>query len=149
MLKKIIENKWLEARGIVGFYPANTVDHDDIEVYTPEGNHHVLGKLHTLRQQVDRDQDAFVAMSDFIAPKESGVQDYIGMFAVSAGFKQEEICAQFEKDHDDYSIIMIKTLADRLAEAFSEQLHVEVRKTLWGYSPQENLSYADILNVKY
>jgi 5-methyltetrahydrofolate--homocysteine methyltransferase len=88
-------------------------------------------------------------MADFIAPKESGVQDYIGMFACSAGFKMEEICAQFEKDHDDYSVIMLKTLADRLAEAFSEQLHVEVRKTLWGYSPQENLNHADILNVKY
>jgi 5-methyltetrahydrofolate--homocysteine methyltransferase len=88
-------------------------------------------------------------MADFIAPKDSGVQDYVGMFAVSAGFKQEEACAQFQKDNDDYSVIMLKTLSDRLAEAFSEQLHVEVRKTLWGYSPQEDLSYADILNVKY
>jgi len=73
MLKKIIEHKWLEARGIVGFYPANTVDHDDIEVYSPEGNHQVIGKLHTLRQQVERDQDSFVSMADFIAPKESGI----------------------------------------------------------------------------
>jgi len=150
MLDKIIKNKWLEARGIVGFYPANTVDHDDIEVYSPgpeKGK--VLCKFHSLRQQVERDQDHFVALADFIAPKETGVTDYIGLFAVSAGFRQEEICAQFEKDHDDYSIIMLKTLADRLAEAFSEQLHVEVRKSLWGYSPEENLSHADILNVKY
>jgi len=148
MLHKIIENRWLEARGVVGFYPANTVEHDDIEVYTPDGTA-TIGKLHTLRQQVERDADAFVAMSDFIAPKESGVRDYIGMFAVSAGFRQEEACKQFEKDNDDYSVIMIKTLADRLAEAFSEQLHVEVRKSLWGYSPDEDLSHADILNVKY
>ena len=98
---------------------------------------------------MERDQDSFVAMADFIAPKESGVQDYVGMFAVSAGFKQEIICEQFAKDSDDYSIIMLKTLSDRLAEAFSEQLHVEVRKNLWGYSPAEDLSPADILNVKY
>jgi 5-methyltetrahydrofolate--homocysteine methyltransferase len=73
MLKKIIKNKWLEARGVIGFYPANTVDHDDIELYSPEGEKKVVGRLHTLRQQVDRDQDGFVAMSDFIAPKETGV----------------------------------------------------------------------------
>lgn len=120
MLRKIIENNWLEARGVVGFYPANTVDHDDIEVYSPEGDGKVLCKLHTLRQQIERDHDHFVAMSDFIAPKESGIHDFIGMFAVSAGFRQEEICAKFEKELDDYSVIMIKTLADRLAEAFAE-----------------------------
>lgn len=145
MLRKIIENKWLEARGIVGFYPANTVDHDDIELTTEQGS----VRLHTLRQQVDRDQEHFAAMADFIAPRESGVQDYIGMFAVSAGFRQEETCKLFEQDHDDYSVIMIKTLADRLAEAFAEQLHVEVRTKLWGYSPEEQLSPADVLNVKY
>jgi 5-methyltetrahydrofolate--homocysteine methyltransferase len=93
MLRRIIDEKWLEARGVVGFYPASTVNHDDIEVYSPEENGQVLGKLHTLRQQIERDQDHFTAMADFIAPKESGVQDYIGMFAVSAGFKQEERCA--------------------------------------------------------
>jgi 5-methyltetrahydrofolate--homocysteine methyltransferase len=149
MLHKIIENNWLEARAIVGFYPASTVDHDDIEVYAPEGTQRVVAKLHTLRQQIERDADHFVAMADFIAPKESGVQDYIGMFAVSAGFKQEEICAQFEKDHDDYSVIMLKTLSDRLAEALAEQLHTRVRKELWGYAPMEDLPVADILNVKY
>ncbi len=140
MLRKIIDNKWLEARGIIGFYPANTVDYDDIEVYHPQGDGQVLCKLHTLRQQIERDQDSFVAMADFIAPKESGIHDFIGMFAVSAGFKQDEICAQFEKENDDYSIIMIKTLADRFAEAFAEQLHTEVRKSIWGYSPEENLN---------
>ena len=149
MLRKIIEGKWLEARGIVGFYPANTVDHDDIELYSPEGDGKPITKLHTLRQQIERDADHFTAMSDFIAPKESGIQDYIGLFAVSAGFRQEEACARFEADHDDYSVIMLKTLSDRLAEAFAEQLHTIVRKDLWGYSPNEDLSVAEILNVKY
>jgi 5-methyltetrahydrofolate--homocysteine methyltransferase len=109
-------------------------------VYSPEDETKVVAKFHTLRQQVERDSDHFVAMADFIAPRDSGVKDYLGLFAVSAGFKIEEMCKQFEKDHDDYSVIMLKTLADRLAEAFSEQLHVEVRKTLWGYSPSEDLS---------
>jgi 5-methyltetrahydrofolate--homocysteine methyltransferase len=88
-------------------------------------------------------------MADFIAPKESGVKDYIGMFAVSAGFKQDEACKKFIEEGDDYSVIMIKALSDRLAEALAEELHVEVRKNLWGYSPNENLNAADILNVKY
>ena len=87
MLEKIIKNKWLEARGIVGFYPANTVDHDDIEVYSPTEQGKVLCKLNTLRQQVERDQDNFVALADFIKPKESGVHDFLGLFAVSAGFR--------------------------------------------------------------
>lgn len=149
MLQKIIEGKWLEARAIVSFHAANTVDHDDIELYSPENESQVVGKLHTLRQQIERDQDNFVAMADFIAPKSSGIKDYIGMFAVSAGFRQEESCARFEAEQDDYSVIMIKTLADRLAEALAEQLHTRVRKELWGYSPEENLTPADILNVKY
>lgn len=94
MIKKIIENKWLEARGVIAFYPANTVNHDDIELYADESKTELVGKLHTLRQQLDRgDSDYFAAMADFIAPKESGVQDYIGMFACSAGFKQDEIVA--------------------------------------------------------
>jgi 5-methyltetrahydrofolate--homocysteine methyltransferase len=88
-----------------------------------------------------------MAMADFIAPE--GIEDYIGMFAVSAGFRQEEACAEFVKDHDEYSVMMIKTLSDRLAEAFAEQLHEEVRKTLWGYSPDENLTFAELLDVKY
>ena len=91
------------------------------------------------------DQSSFVSMSDFIAPKDSGIQDYIGGFAASAGFKQEEVCAQYEGD--DYNIIMIKTLTDRLAEAFAEYLHVLVRRELWGYSPDETLTPAQCLNV--
>lgn len=105
--------------------------------------------FHTLRQQVDKDQDAFLAMADFIAPKSSGKTDYIGSFAVSAGFKQEELCDKFAKDDDDYNIMLVKTLTDRLAEAFAEQLHAEVRRNYWGYSKDETMDVADILNVKY
>lgn len=102
-----------------------------------------------LRQQLDMDQSSFISMSDFIAPRESGVQDYIGGFACSAGFKQDEICRKFEADGDDYNNIMVKTLTDRFAEAFAEYLHVLVRRELWGYSPEETLTPAQCLNVQY
>lgn len=149
MLRKIIDNKWLEARGVIGFYPANTVHYDDIELYTDESKSQAACKLFTLRQQLDRDQDSFVSMADFIAPQESGITDYIGMFAVSAGFRQEEQVARFEQEDDQYSALMIKTLSDRLAEAFAEQLHEQVRTTYWGYSRDERLTPQELLNVKY
>ena len=149
MLNDIIEKDLIEARGIIGFWPANQVDHEDIEVYTDTSKSNVLCKLHTLRQQLDKDQDHFLAMGDFIAPKESGVTDYIGMFAVSAGFKQDDLCKKFEADHDDYNYILVKSLTDRLAEAFAEQMHHEVRKQYWGYSPEETLDVKQILAVKY
>ena len=140
MLNKIIENDLIEARAIIGFYPCNANGEDDIEVYDELDGETLKAKFCTIRQQMDKDQDNFVAMSDFIAPKSSGKLDYIGGFAVSAGFKQEDVCAEFEKAGDDYNNMMVKTLTDRLAEAFSEQLHQEVRKTTWGYSPDENLT---------
>lgn len=103
-----------------------------------------------LRQQMDiGGGDNFVSMSDFIAPKESGVQDYIGAFAVSAGFKQEVLSEKFMADHDEYNNMLLKTLTDRLAEAFSEELHTTVRRELWGYSPEEKLNPAQCLNVQY
>jgi 5-methyltetrahydrofolate--homocysteine methyltransferase len=148
MLKDMIDNKLIEARGIVGFYRANTVNKDDIEIYDPADETASIGKFYTLRQQLDVGTgNAFLAMSDFIAPKESGVQDYIGAFAVSAGFKSDEMCKKFEADGDDYNIMLVKTLTDRLAEAFAEQLHVEVRKETWGYAPEEDLTPAQCLNV--
>ena len=98
---------------------------------------------------MDKDQDAFVAMSDFIAPKKAGKTDYIGFFACSAGFKQDELCAKYTADGDDFNNMMVKTLTDRLAEALSEQLHQEVRKDIWGYAPDEELSVAQCLNVQY
>ena len=137
MLRRLIDENLIEARGIVGFYPCNTVGVDDIEVQDPEDPTRPLCQFMTLRQQLDLDQESFVAMSDFIAPKESGVQDYIGGFACSAGFRQEELCQKFLDDGDDYNNIMVKTLTDRLAEAFAEYLHVLVRRELWAYSPNE------------
>lgn len=95
------------------------------------------------------DQENFIAMADFVAPEDAGVKDYIGAFAVSAGFKQEELCSKYLAEGDDYNNIMVKTLTDRLAEAFAEYLHVIVRQELWGYAPAERLSTADVLNVRY
>ena len=141
MLRRLLDENLVEARGIVGFYPANAVG-DDIEVSDPENAENPTCKFMTLRQQLDMDQGSYIAMSDFIAPKSSGVQDYIGGFACSAGFKQEVLCQKFLDDGDDYNNIMVKTLTDRLAEAFSEYLHVLVRRELWGYSPEEQLTPA-------
>jgi 5-methyltetrahydrofolate--homocysteine methyltransferase len=120
MLKEIIEGNLIEARAIIGFYPCNADENDDIEVYDEIDGKTVKAKFLTLRQQLDKDQDNFVAMSDFIAPKSSGVTDYIGFFACSAGFKQEEMCKKYVEDGDDYNNMMVKTLTDRLAEALSE-----------------------------
>ena len=149
MLENIIENKLIEARGILGFYACNSDDQDDIEVYEEGDQTTLKAKFCTLRQQLDKDQDNFVAMSDFIAPKSSGKKDYIGFFACSAGFGQDELSKKFVADGDDYQNMLIKTLTDRLAEAFAEQLHLEVRKTHWGYAPDEDLSPAACINVKY
>jgi len=150
MLHQLIDEKLIEARGIIGFYAANQVDVDDIEFYSPEDDSQPIGKFFTLRQQLDIGaSDNFVAMSDFIAPKESGIKDYVGAFAVSAGFKQEALSAKFMAEDDDYNNMMLKTLTDRLAEAFSEELHTEVRRNLWGYSADETLTPAQCLNVQY
>lgn len=149
MLKDIIDNKLIEARGIIGFYPCNANEDDDIEVYDTGDMETMKAKFCTIRQQIDKDQDAFVAMSDFIAPKNSGKKDYIGFFAVSAGFNQDKVCKPYADAGDDYNIMMVKTLTDRLAEAFSEQLHQEIRKETWGYSPDEKLTTQECLAVKY
>jgi len=149
MLTEILEGGKIEGRAIVGFYPCNSDDQDDIEVYQEADQETVSAKLGTLRQQLDRDQDNFVAMSDFIAPKSSGKKDYIGFFACSAGFGQDEVCKKFVENNDDYNSMMVKTLTDRLAEAMSEQLHQEVRRDLWGYSKEEELSVAQCINVQY
>ena len=130
MLDKILKEKLLKARGIVGFYPANSVG-DDIVVKNEKGEK--CATFFGLRQQAEKESQEFTCMSDFVAPEDSGVQDYLGAFAVSAGFGSEEACAEYEADHDDYSSIMFKALADRLAEAFAELLHERVRTELWGY----------------
>ncbi len=148
MLKKIIDEKWLRANGVVGFWPANTINADDIEVYTSDERKEVKTVLHTLRQQTQKPgTQPNIALADFIAPK--GFNDYIGGFAVSTGFGIDEKVAEFEKDHDDYNAIMLKAIADRLAEAFAEHMHKLVRTELWGYVKDENLTPEQIVKEEY
>ena len=154
MLKKIIEGRWLTANGAIALLPANSVRDDDIEIYTDESRSQVAFTWHGLRQQgvkpvVDGVQRPNQCLADFIAPKESGVADYIGMFAVTAGLGIEKYEQRFEEAHDDYSSIMLKALADRLAEAFAEYLHERVRTDLWGYAANEDLNNADLIAEKY
>jgi 5-methyltetrahydrofolate--homocysteine methyltransferase len=150
LLDKIISEKLLTANGVVGLFPANSVGCDDIEIYSDETRSGVKRVLHTLRQQIQKSQtEPNLALADFIAPKESGVDDYIGMFAVTAGIGIEKLVDKFEKDNDDYNSIMTKALADRLAEAFAEYLHIVVRKEYWGYAPDESLSNEDLIKEKY
>ncbi|TLF42591.1 methionine synthase [Maribacter aurantiacus] len=148
MLKDILDKKQLKAKAVFGLFPANTVNADDIEVRNPDdGNTY---EFRTLRQQLQRREGvADYALADFIAPKESGVQDYIGTFCVSTGFGTAELAAEFEKNLDDYSSIMVKALADRLAEAFAEYLHKEVRINYWGYAKDENLSNEELIKESY
>ena len=150
LLDKIISEKLLTANGVVGLFPASTVGFDDIEIYADESRGGVKRVLHTIRQQIDKSKnEPNIALADFIAPKESTVEDYIGMFAVTAGVGIEKIVEQFEKDHDDYNSIMTKALADRLAEAFAEHLHKLVRKEYWGYAADENYSNEELIKEKY
>lgn len=148
MLNDFVKNKKLSLKGIVGLYPANAVG-EDVEVYTDETRSEVLCKYYGLRQQAETDdQQVYLSMTDFIAPAESGEKDYIGAFA-NACFGLEAITEDFKAKGDDYSYIMAEAIADRLAEAFAEVLHLHVRKDLWGYAPDENLSPDDLLKVKY
>ncbi|MBX9869747.1 MAG: methionine synthase [Burkholderiaceae bacterium] len=154
MLKKIIEGRWLTANGVVALLPANTVNDDDIEIYTDDTRSQVAFTYYGLRQQtekpiIDGVQRPNQCLADFIAPKGSGIADYIGMFAVTAGLGIEKHEQRFEAAHDDYSSIMLKSLADRLAEAFAEYLHERVRTDLWGYAANEQLDTAALLNEAY
>ncbi len=150
MLDKIINENLLTANGVVGIFPANSVSYDDIEIYTDENRKGVKHILHTLRSQAPKSGGIpNLALADYIAPKESGVNDYVGAFAVTTGIGIEKLIEQYEKEHDDYSSIMVKALADRLAEAFAEHLHEKVRKELWGYAKDENLSNDEIIKEKY
>ncbi|CAG9184236.1 Methionine synthase [Cupriavidus laharis] len=154
MLSRLIQGRWLTANGVMALLPANTVNDDDIEIYTDETRSKVALTWHNVRQQSERPVVDGVrrpnrCLSDFIAPKSSGVADYIGLFAVTAGIGVDKKEAQFEADHDDYSAIMLKSLADRLAEAFAECLHERVRKDLWGYDAAEQLSNDELIGEKY
>ncbi len=148
LLKRIIDEKLLTARGVYGFWPANTVG-DDIIVYTDDTRHHELTRLPMLRQQeVIADGRPNRSLADFIAPRDTGVPDYLGMFAVTTGHGADALVSRFEQDHDDYNAIMVKALADRLAEAFAEYLHAQARKD-WGYGAGEKLSKEDLIGEKY
>ena len=151
MLKQIIDEKWLTANGVFGLFPANTVGHDDIEIYTDELRTRTHMTWHNLRQQMEKPLDRpNLCLADFIAPKETGVADYIGGFAVTAGGGRfDEKLAEFEKTHDDYNAILFKALADRLAEAFAEKLHQKVRQEYWGYAADEGLSNEELIDEKY
>ncbi len=149
MLKQLIEENWLAANGVVGFWPANSVG-DDIEIYTDDTRTKRLATLHTIRQQMARDPGKpNLALADFIAPKDTGVADYIGAFAVTAGIGEEDVARRFERANDDYSKIMVKALADRLAEAFAEALHAKVRRELWAYAPGEKLTNEQLIAEDY
>jgi 5-methyltetrahydrofolate--homocysteine methyltransferase len=150
MLDRVVRERWLEARAVVGFFPANSVGDDDIHVYADELRQSVKYRLHHLRQQKSKPQDqAQLCLADFIAPAQSGRADYIGAFAVTAGIGIDERVAAFEAAHDDYSSIMLKALADRLAEAFAERMHERVRRELWGYAPDESLDGMALIREEY
>jgi 5-methyltetrahydrofolate--homocysteine methyltransferase len=153
LLKKVIEGRWLTANGVIALLPANSVG-DDIEVYTDETRTQVAFTYYGVRQQsvkpvIDGVARPNQCLADFIAPKSSGIADYIGLFAVTAGIGIEKYEKRFEDAHDDYSSIMLKSLADRLAEAFAEHLHERVRKDLWGYAPGEALNSSALINEAY
>ncbi|MFS1947097.1 methionine synthase [Vibrio lentus] len=148
LLDRVQKEKLLEARGMCAMFPANSVG-DDIEVYTDESRTEVLKVLHNLRQQTEKPKGFNYCLSDYIAPKDSGKADWIGGFAVTGGIGERELADEYKAKGDDYNAIMIQAVADRLAEAFAEYLHKEVRKDIWGYSPDENLSNDDLIREKY
>ena len=149
LLKDIIDNKRLTARAVFGLWPANTVNHDDIEVYAEDGS--TSATLHHIRQQIQKPgaSEELASLADFVAPKEFGTTDYIGAFAVTTGIGADELADQYEAKHDDYNSIMVKALADRLAEAFAEHLHERVRREYWGYAADEALDNEALIKEKY
>ena len=152
MLKQIVSEKWLQANAVVGLYPANTVNEDDVEVYHENGK--TLCTFHSIRQQTKKPAGQYnIALADFVKPKNgtpsSESQDYLGAFALTTGIGIDERVKQFEKDHDDYKAILLKALADRLAEAFAELLHKKVRRELWAYAKNETLSNEDLIKEEY
>lgn len=150
MVKRMVDGRWLTANGVVAFYPANSINDDDIEVYQDETRQKVLFTWRGLRQQgIKREGVENKCLADFIAPKSSGVMDYIGLFAVTAGIGVEKKEKEFMDDNDDYSSIMFKSLADRMAEAFAEALHARVRTDLWGYVPRESLTSEEMIKEAY
>jgi 5-methyltetrahydrofolate--homocysteine methyltransferase len=150
MLDRVVEERWLRARGVFGLFPANRVGGEDIAVYTDESRTAVRTTLHQLRQQTEgRDGSPRKSLADFVAPKETGLRDHVGAFAVTAGLGSAERVAAFKAANDDYSAIMLEALADRLAEAFAERLHERVRREFWGYAADEHLDNDALIAEKY
>ena len=149
MLDRIVKEKWFTARAVIGIWPAGA-EGDDVVIYADETRREKIATLHTLRQQLEKREGRFnAALSDFIAPVSSGVPDYIGGFAVTAGIGEDVIADRFKHANDDYSSILCKALADRLAEAFAEHMHMRVRREFWGYAPDETLSNEEMILEKY
>jgi 5-methyltetrahydrofolate--homocysteine methyltransferase len=149
MLRTLIREHWLQPRAVFGLFAANSID-DDIELYADDSRTEVIGHVHCLRQQKDLPEGKpHTALADFIAPKSSQLHDYFGAFAVSTGQGIEAPLRRFESDHDDYSAIMLKSLADRLAEAFAERLHERVRREFWGYAAAEKLGAEQLIREEY
>ncbi len=149
MLDTMIKEKWLTANGVIGFFPANAVG-DDVEVYTDESRTEVLTRLHNLRQQGEhRDGIPNRSLGDFVAPKDTGLADYVGAFAVTTGLGIHDKISEYKAANDDYSAILLESLADRLAEAFAERMHQRVRKEFWGFQPDEQLDNEDLIGEKY
>nr|MDA8251488.1 hypothetical protein [Rhodospirillales bacterium] len=150
MLADIVARRLLRARAVIGLFPANSNDQDDIEVYADESRSTELATVHCLRQQDEKPPGRpNRALADFVAPRETGLRDYLGAFVVTAGIGVEELVRQYQNDHDDYSAIMVKAIADRLAEAFAERLHERVRKEFWGYAAGESLGNEDLIREGY
>ena len=148
MLEELEKENIIKTSGVVGFWPANQINHNDIEIYDPDSNI-VLETLNNLRQQKPQGTRPNACLSDFVAPKELKIKDYLGGFAVTTGLGVEEKCKEYEKNNDDYSSIMLKALADRLAEALAEYMHEKVRQSHWGYASEENLSNEELIKEKY
>ena len=150
MLRKLIDEKRVQARGVIGLWPANSVDDDVIEVYADESRSQVVERLHHIRQQTTKNRDgACYSLADFVAPKESGKPDWIGGFAVTTGHGVEELAQRYKEAGDDYNAIMVQALTDRLAEAFAEHIHERVRKEFWAYVPDETLENEALIAEKY
>jgi 5-methyltetrahydrofolate--homocysteine methyltransferase len=149
MLKKIIDEKWLQAQAVVGFFPANSIDYDDINIYTDEQRNEVQLRLHGIRQQMVKKGAPNLCLSDYLQPEDSGTADYIGAFIVTTGIGIEEKIAEFEATHDDYNAIMLKALADRLAEAFAELMHQRTRGELWAYAADEDMTNEELIKEEY
>jgi len=150
MLDTLIAEKWLRASGIMGIFPANVVGHDDIEVYASSDRTDVLQTLRQVRQQTEhREGVPHRSLADFVAPVETSLEDYVGAFAVTAGLGSTDKVMEFKAALDDYSAILLESLADRLAEAFAERLHERVRKEIWGYQVDEELDNEALIKEQY